>query len=120
MKAILIIIAALLSPQLNAQNYYLKETTSVRITESGKHYSKSVFSYVRGTVSLGERLLYIKQENHEERIYTLNFEPLRTEEGFYFTANFKGRTSEFWYNRECGYLLLKRGAYLSYYHFETD
>lgn len=120
MKTILIIAAVLISLQLNAQNYYLKETTSVMTTESGKHYSKSVFSYTRGTVSLGERVLCIKQENHEERFYTLDFEPIRTEEGFYFTANFKGRTFEFWYNRECGYLLLKRGAYLSFYHFETD
>ena len=100
-------IAALVSLSIQAQSYYQKEAPS--------HEQK--YTYQSGIISLGERQLSINPSHQEERIYYIDFEPVETPEGLYFTATFDGREFEFWYNLDLGYLKTKRGSWVCYYWF---
>ena len=89
------------------QSYYQKETPT----------QEQKYTYQSGVVSLGERQLSINPNHQEERIYYIDFEPVETVDGLYFTATFEGREFEFWYNLELGYLKTKRGSWVCYYWF---
>ena len=119
MKTIIIIIAAALwSLQIQAQQYYLKETRQETTTESGTSTQRLNATFEDGYISLEEYTITVRSERRPERVYTLDFEPIETDEGLYFTATFEGREFECWYDLVNGWLLVRRGGYLIYYHFE--
>lgn len=115
MKLLFTIMLATLMSSTYAQNYHLKATTQQHITESGKHYSQFSYTVESGFIRLEKHTLSVDAANRAERVYTLDFEPVETKRGLYFTARFEGRNFECWYNVGDGWLLVQRGAYLSYY-----
>ena len=117
MKLLITLMLATLTSSTYAQNYHLKATTIESITESGKHYSPFSYTLESGFIRLEKHTLSVNAANRAERVYTLDFEPVETKRGLYFTARFGGRNFECWYNVDDGWLLVQRGAYLNYYYF---
>ena len=120
MKTILIIAAALMSLQTHAQNYYLKQTTIQKYNESGTYYTPFQDTHESGFVRLEKRQLITRAYGRQQRVYSLHFEPIPTSKGLFFTAEFRGRVVEVWYNLKGGYLLIQSGAYLRYYRFNKE
>ena len=121
MKTILVfILSALMSLQTHAQSYYLKQTTIEKHNESGTYYTPFQDTYESGFVRLEQRQLITKAYGRQERVYNLHFEPIPTSKGLFFTAEFRGRVVEVWYNLKGGYLLIQSGAYLRYYRFNKE
>lgn len=115
MKLLITIMLATLVSSTYAQNYHLKATTIESITESGKHYSQFTYTLESGFIRLEKHTLSVDAANRAERVYTVSSEPKKTKRGLYFTARFEGREFECWYNVDDGWLLVQRGAWLSYY-----
>jgi hypothetical protein len=140
MKLLLMLsMLATLMSSTYAQTYYLKKQTQRFVNEAGEHYKPFKFIVASGTVTIEKYFEYYENDENEivrrekqrlivnpdrqqPRVYTLNFEPIQTYRGLYFTATYQRRTFECWYNMECHepYLLIERGNYLNYYHFKKE